>query len=78
MGLTSTVRLCRASNTAVQETVRFVFPGNYHGFIGVSNFCVLIILGNPFLYSVWLSSDISLLTVDYVLFIWNVAFQIAF
>lgn len=36
----------------VQETIKFDFTQNCHVFVGLSNFCVLIILGNPLLYSI--------------------------
>lgn len=49
---TNTLRLCRTPDVVVQQTIRLVFTQNHHVLIGLSNFCVLIILGNPLLYSI--------------------------
>lgn len=52
----------QASNKIVQEMSQCIFTQNQHEFVGLSHFCVLIRLGNLSLYSIWLSSDISLLS----------------
>lgn len=52
----------QTSKMAVQEISQCALTQNRHAFVGLSNFCVLIRLGNLSLYSTWLSSDISLLS----------------